>query len=285
MPARHVRAGRAGAGVLLALLTACERVVTVSLATEAPRLVVEGRIESPRDGRPDVPRVRLTTTQPYFDARPASPVTSAVVRLSDGVGPPIALTAGPAGDYVGAALTVVPGRVYTLEVTWNGDRYVAVDTAADVVAIDSLYLTPISGTPNDRRAELDFRDAAGRPDAWLWDQWMDGVRVRGADTTSVHRAIGTDEGLDGRIVRGFAPYGDVPVGVGVTVRVRQQGISASVRAFYVALNAQLQNDGSPFGQPSISVVGNVRNVTTPSRRASGYVSVGRYDERTVVRTR
>lgn len=273
----------ASACLSLSLLAACERVVTVSVPTEAPRLVVEARIESPRTGAPDVPRVRLTTTQPYFDARAATPVTGAVVLLSDGVGAPRPLTADADGAYVGAPLVVVPGRVYTLDITWDGDRLVAVDTAADVVAIDSAYFAPIDGTANDRSATLDFRDAPGRPDRYLWDQWVDGMRVGGGDSTSRSRAIASDDGFDGRIVRGFSPYGGVAIRVGATVRLRQRGISPSVFDFYAALNDQLLNDGSPFAQPMVSVKGNVRNLSTPARRASGYFSVGRYDERTFVR--
>lgn len=285
MRARSDVAALAGACLCLSLLGACERVVPIEVPAESPRLVVEGRIESPRNGAPDIPRIRISTTQPYFEDRPATPVTGAVVLLRDGTGPPIPLVAGAAGEYVGAPLTVVPDRVYSLEITWGGEEFVAVDTAADVAPIDSLYFTPLAASPNERRATLSFRDVPGRPDRYLWDQWVDGVRLRGPTASLRFRPIASDIGIEGSAVSGFAPFHSVAIPLGATVRVRQQGISRTTFDFFVMLNDQLARDGWPFSQLPASVKGNVRNRTTPARRPSGYFSVGRYDERTLVRTR
>lgn len=266
--------------------TACERVVSVTLPTEPPRLVVEARVESPRSGVAEVPRIRLTTTQPFFGARGAPPATGAVVVLRDALGAAIPLTEGAGGEYTGAAQVIVPGRVYTLEITWGGDLYVAVDTAADVAAMDSLFFAvPRPGGPGPRtgrRAMVNLRDPAGRANFYLWDQWVNGTRVLGADSTSFGRSVVNDIGLDGRTIRSFAPYPGVVIPPGATVRMRQRGLSASAFDFYIALNEQASNDGSPFALPPSSVRNTIRNTTTPARRASGYFSVGRYDERTAV---
>jgi len=285
MRSRTELAACAGACLLLFLVGACERVVSIAAPSETPRLVVEARIESPYSGAPDTPRIRLTTTQPYFDAGPAAPATGAVVLLRDGVSPPMSLTAATGGEYVGAPMTVVPGRLYELDITWDGDHFVAVDTAADVAPIDSVYFGTTRESSADGRATLAFRDAPGRSDYLLWDQWVNGVRLGGPDASLRRRPIASDNGFDGLVVLGFSPFDGVAVPIGAAVRVRQKGISRAIFDFHAALNEQLARDGWPFSEPMSSVRGNVRNRTTPSRRPSGYFSVGRYDERTRVRTR
>lgn len=277
-----------GLAVLLLSTAACERVVSVRVPSEAARLVVEARLESPRTGAAEVPRVRLTTTQAYFDAQRPPAATGAVVVLRDNAGGTVPLAETSAGEYTGPAQIIVPGRVYTLEITWGGDRYVAVDTAADVAALDSLYFAlPPAGFPGRRtglRATIDFRDPGGTTNHYLWDQWINGTRVLGADSLTFSRAVITDVGLDGRAIEGFAPYAGVVVAPGATVRLRQRGLSPTAFDYFVALNEQLSNDGSPFALPSTSVRNTIRNLTSPSRRASGYFSAGRYDERTAVLT-
>lgn len=277
------RVGLAGLVGLLLGSTACERVVTVTVPTEAPRLVVEARLESPVSGAAEVPTVRLTTTQPYFEARPPRAASGAAVVLRDDAGGTVPLTEAAPGEYRGPARIIVPGRLYTLDITWGGDRYVASDTAADVAALDSLYFAlPPAGLPGDRRglrATIDFLDPEGTTNYYLWDLWINGSRQLGFS-----RAVISDVGLDGRPIDGFAPFGDIVVPTGATVRMRQRGLSARVFDYFATLNEQLANDGSPFAVPSSSVRSTVRNVTTPSRRASGYFSVGRYDERTAVLT-
>lgn len=269
-------------------LTACERVVNVTLPTETPRLVVEARIESPRSGAADVPRVRLTTTQPYFDAQQPPAARGAVVVLRDALGATLTLTESSPGEYTGPAQVIAPGRAYTLDITWGGDRYVATDTAADVAPLDSLYFAlPPAGFPGTRsglRATINFSDPGGTTNYYQWDQWINGTRVLGVDTLSFGRAIITDLGLDGRPIDGYAPYVGIVIPAGASVRLRQRGLSASAFDYFVALNEQVTNDGSPFALPSTSVRNTIRNVTTPAKRASGYFSVGRYDERTAVRS-
>lgn len=274
--------------VTVLLLGACERVVDVDVAEGPRRLVVEARLERILGSASGNQSVRLTTTGSYFaDALPSA-ARGAVVRVTDDLGVVSPLTESSApGVYATNALVVNRGRSYTLRIDFEGQRYEATDRTVTVTPIDSLYFeAPKPGRFSGEggvRASIDTRDPAGEKNFYLWDQFVNGVRLLGPDSAFKLRIIAPDDAVDGKPVLGYQPFEGVDIPVGATVLVRQIGISEAMYRYYFALSDQVSGDGSIFSVPPSSLRGNVANRTTPSRPALGYFGVSEVGEARAVR--
>jgi hypothetical protein len=128
------------------------------------------------------------------------------------------------------------------------------------------------------RATIDFTDPRGTKNFYLWDQYVDGVRLIAADSSFRYRVVGADDFLNGTEVTGFQPYDGIAVAPGQEVLVRQLGISEDAYRYYSALSEQTTNDGSPFGVPSASLRGNVTNLTSAAHFPLGYFIAGEVAE-------
>lgn len=270
---------------LLAMVTACERVVDVRLPEGERYLVVEGRIEKVQGKASVVQRVRLTTTDAYFSDSAPPPALGASVRVIDDAGRTLAFTPSPTepGVYESLPFAAELRRRYTVQIDWEGDRYEGSDTLDAVAPIDSLYFlernTPV-GPREGLRATIDTFDPPGVRNYYLWDQLVDGVRLIAPDSSFRIRVIANDDLVEGQRVREYQPYSGIPVSAGQLVTVRQIALSETAYRYYLALSDQVSNDGSPFSVAPASVRGNVANRTRPGHRALGYFMAGEVAEAT-----
>jgi len=275
---------------IVVLLTGCERVVALDVSEGPVRLVVQGRLERVRGRVSGEQAIQLSLTAPYFSGQATPPARGAVVTVTDEFGrvTPFVESA-TAGTYVTNQLVVVLGRRYTLGITYEGQRYESQEVAVPVAPIESLYFDVpkpgrFSGT-GGVRATLDLEDPAGVENFYLWDQFIDGVRVLGPDTTFKYRVTAPDRTFDGLLVEGFQPYEGIDIPAGSEVVMRQVGLSEPMYRYYVALSEQVSSDGSPFAVPPGSVRGNVANRTDASRHPLGYFHVAQVAEARLRRTR
>jgi len=272
--------------VLLALCAAllgCERVVDLDIAEGPRRLVVEARLERVLGAVSGTQVIRLSTTSPYFDAAASPAAHGAVVTVTDDAGGVTTFTeSGVAGVYTTSQLVVVAGRGYSLRIDYDGGRYEASEVAQSDAPIDSLYLdTPQPGRfsgSDGVRATIDFADPAGARNFYLWDQYVNGIRQLGPDTSFKYRVSASDDAFDGILVEGFQPYEGVDIPPGGAVLLRQIGLSEAMFRYYFALSDQVSADGSPFSVPPAGVRGNVANRTDPSRFPLGYFFVAEVSE-------
>lgn len=260
--------------MLVALSAGCERVVDLDLSEGTRRLVVEGRLERVLGNVSSHQVIRLSTTSPYFADQVQPPAMGAVVRVTDDAGHMVAFTEVLPGQYETDALEVVVGTRYTLRITWGGEDYQASDVAQGVAPILDLYFDPpkpgrFSGEEGVR-ATIDLEDPVGVDNYYLWDQFIDGVRVLGPDSTFRYRVVAYDDAFDGILIRGFQPYEGIDIPRGATVVMRQVGLSEDMYRYYFALSDQVSSDGSPFAVPPASVRGNVANVSDPLHYPLGY---------------
>ncbi|MEP6833079.1 MAG: DUF4249 domain-containing protein [Gemmatimonas sp.] len=257
------------------MLAGCERVVTVDLEEGPKRLVIEARLELVKGRANTNQRIRLTTTDAYFSNTTPPAARGAVVQVADNAGAvfPFTESTTEPGIYETTAFAGAVGRIYTLSINYQGDRYQSSEQLLSVAPIDSLYFIestfPINAT-GGLRATITFRDPRGRKNFYLWDQLVNGVRILSSDSTVRGRVVISDELGDGQRLRDFQPYDGVRVESGELVTVRQSAISENVYRFYVALSEQASNDGSPFGVAPASLRGNVTNVTSPVHFPLGY---------------
>jgi hypothetical protein len=270
-------------GVALLTLTACERVVSVDVNEGPRRLVVEARLERVLGSATGAQAIRLSTNASYFsDAMPPA-ARGAAVRVTDNLGNAATFVeSSTAGVYVTNALIVDRGRTYTLRIDWEGQRFEGTEQTMTVTPIEALYFDPpkpgrFSGE-GGVRATIDTRDPGGEKNFYLWDQFVDGKRLLGPDSSFLMRIIAPDDAVDGKRVIGFQPYEGIDIPVGSSVLVRQIGISEAVYRYYFALSDQVAGGGSIFAVPSASVRGNVANRTNPRQPALGYFYVSEVSE-------
>jgi Domain of unknown function (DUF4249) len=261
----------------------CERVVTLN-APEAPkRLVVEARLERVLEAVSGSQRITLSTTDAYFSRTAPPPARGATVRVVDDSGRAVAFTESAAtpGVYTTTALTIVPGRSYTLRITYDGNEYTSTEKALPAVKVDSMYFAErlgLIGPKGGLRATISVNDPPSVKNYYLWDQFVDGRRLLSDDSSSFGRITTDDEFFDGGNVADFQPFGGIVVKSGQLVVVRQAAISQQAQQYYEALTSQAINDGSPFGIAPANLRGNVVNTTQPTKPALGYFIVAGVSE-------
>ena len=277
-----------GLALGLASLTACERVVSITLPNSPPRLVVEARLERIRGAVTGKQEIHLTRSDGYFARGEPSPALGANVRVTDSAGRvfPFVASGTRPGYYETSTLEIQTGALYTLRIGLNGEEFTATERVEPGVPIDSLYAALADGqgsagvgppaTGGGLRASLNFVDPKGQKNFYLWDHFINGKRSVVTDTTEFgfYRAVASDELFDGITVEKFQPYGGIQVFAGQQIMLRQIAISAQAYRFYNALSIQATNDGSPFSVQPTSVRGNASNVTNPGRPALGYFIAG-----------
>jgi hypothetical protein len=272
---------------LLLALGACERVVDLDVPEGPKRLVIEARLERVIGRVNGNQAITLTTTASYFSDAPPPPGTGATVRVTDDAGTVVTFVETAPGRYTTNQLTLRIGTEYRLTITYDGQTYESTETAMSVATIDSLYLEAprpgrFSGTKGVR-ATIDLTDPPGLGNFYLWDQFIDGARVLGPDSSFKYRMVAMDDAVDGLEIKGFQPYEGIDIPVGSTVVMRQIGLSERMFRYYFAFSDQVSADGSPFAVPPASIRGNVSNVTDPSRFPLGYFYAAEVAEARVTR--
>jgi hypothetical protein len=284
------RARRVALLLSLAMASACERVVDITVPTIETRLVVTGRLELIRGAPSGQQQITLTTSAPYFEAAGPPPARGADVRVIDsrGVTTLFREQATAPGVYVTDSLIPAINRGYTLRIRWNNETYEGRDSLLPVAPIDSFYFAERTGlfAPPDvsdepgPRATIDFRDPPGVENYYVWDQFIDGRRLVVADTSFRFRTMERDAFFNGARVRGYQPYSGVGLRSGQLVRFRHMSMTAQGYRYYLTLNNTSLGDGSPFAIPPASLRGNIANLTRATVPALGYFLTAEVDERT-----
>ncbi len=274
------RAAFLGAWLVLA---ACERVVDLNIP-EGPRLlVVEARLERVLGAVSGNQTIKLSTTSSYFSGSVPPPAAGAVVRVTDPRG--IATTfveSAVRGTYTTNALPVVRGGIYTLNIDWEGNRYEATDTTRAVAPIDTFYFADVKpgrfSGDKGVRATISFVDRPNEMNFYLWEQYVNGVRQLGPDSSTKLRIIASDDGYDGLPINGLQPFEGIDIPRNADVLIRQVALSQDMYRYYFALSDIVGADGSPFSVPPSNLRGNIANRTNPIVPAVGYFFVAEVAE-------
>ena len=121
-------------GFLLSLLvTSCEDIIDVDLRSVDPELVIEGvvRLDAPAE-------VLITKTKDFSSTNDYTPITDAVVVISDNDGNSEQLQPNASGRFMAASIIGKVRKTYHLSVTYENKEYTATSTMPAVVEIDSL---------------------------------------------------------------------------------------------------------------------------------------------------
>lgn len=174
----------------LLLLSSCEEEIDLQLPETEARLVVDGLITNEYKRH----TVRLSLSDNFSLDEPHPTVSGAVVTIDDG-DQNFSLTEKAPGVYQTDSLSGLVGKVYKLEVLWEGNRYKARDSLTEVLDPE---LPPI--TEFEARFEFEYRrHLFGLPEANRWElNIIPDDSPPELDTTRFGQQIGVKVYSDGR---------------------------------------------------------------------------------------
>lgn len=115
-------------------MVSCEKVVHLDLNTAEAKIVIEGNISSD----PGPYMVTITTSGDYYTAEGIMPITGAAVVISDDIGNVDTLTENTEGVYLTNEIEGESNRTYSINVSYNGEKYSGTEYLPHKICIDSL---------------------------------------------------------------------------------------------------------------------------------------------------
>ncbi len=123
------------------LISSCQKVVTLNLASTPPQLVVNGFVTD----QPGPYTINLTQSVAFYQDNVFPAVANAKVVLNDNLGNSETLINAGNGNYNSSVLQGTPGRTYTLTIVANGSTYSGSSTMPPGVPIQSLTIDSTGG--------------------------------------------------------------------------------------------------------------------------------------------
>lgn len=227
--------------VLVILLYACQRVVSIDLNQANPQMVIEGVVTN--QGGPY--KVVLSKTGDYFTPSLTFPqVSNALVVINDNAGIADTLNNAGGGTYVSSHLQGVPGRVYTLRVFAEGKEYDATSPMPEKVRIDTLIALPMREFDGDRGYNLYivFTDPSETPN---WYRVEAHTHQAPVDSVTGRRFLLFNDKLTNGSQTTFRIRAARSANPGDTVTVRLYSIDKGTYDYYNTVNDVLASDRSP----------------------------------------
>lgn len=138
---------------IVIIFSSCEKVILVDLNSTDPKIVIEAEIADQ-----SYCTVKLSQTVNFDQPNVFPAVTGATIKLSDNLGNTETLIEASAGNYIGATLSGVPGRIYNIEITTNGKTYKASSTMPQALNIDTLIIEDYTGHISGKVVNAKYTD-------------------------------------------------------------------------------------------------------------------------------
>lgn len=254
---------------------ACEKIVDIEIPSEAPRLVIESQIYNIKD----LWKVKLSSSQPYFNQDSAIDISTAIVYIYELGGDTVYLHYSDTGMYVSSdSHQCIVGQYYQLNVLYKGETYSAIEELQNANPIDTLMFFFLP--PNDRSFPTgNYVFIQGQPDTTRKNFYVfktyknDTLNSTTLDddafgsVTLLNSNFNVDDIL-GEIANDKQPR---PIEFGVkngdVIVVDQFAVSEQYYNFLGDLIAQRNRSGTPFDPPPANPNNNL------NRGAMGYFSV------------
>ena len=246
---------------------ACEKIVEVDLPSEENRLVIEGQITSTKEPW----KVRLTSSQPYFNQNEATTISNAIVRITGTDGQDILLSHTDTGMFVSDdSLTCTVGESYTLNVSYDGQSYEATEELNQGFDFDTLatYFLPDNNgfIQSGYYIFIQGKENPETGDYYLFNAYKnDTLQSPQLDSDEFGSVSYLNENFDAKNIIAELALGKTPrpfpftVEPGDSIRVEQFVISRAYYQFLIDLSIQQGRSGSPFDSPPANPNNNLSN--------------------------
>ncbi len=256
--------------LIIFTLNACTDVIDVDVPEALPRLVVEASIDWEKGTLGNEQTISLSLSTPYFDDSTTLVTGASVVIKNSSNNAEFVFADMNDGNYTTSNFQPVINQVYTLEIIYNGETYLAEEVLTPVVDIAELKQARVGGF-DDEALEVDilFDDPINEENFYLFkfqeegdllpellaipDEFADGNRMKVFYEKEEDEDINQDE---------FMP-GDVAY-------IDFYGISEQYYNYINLLIDQYENAENPFGTIPANLKGNCTNSSNPDNYAFGY---------------
>ncbi|WP_036154246.1 DUF4249 family protein [Maribacter forsetii] len=262
--------------LLLALFTVaiigCEDVIDVDVQTDTLRLVVEASLDWEKGTTGNEQLITLRTSTPFFETESTNVTGAEVTVTNNATGEVFLFTDQNNGTYTTSTFEPQLEATYTLEILYDGERYVAEDTMNPVPDITDIYQDTEDGF-DDETIELHivFTDFEEEGDNYLFKFERPQDLLPTLET-------GDDEFINGNEVDWWYEIDDdedeeiKPLLPGDVVNISMHGISRSYFNYIDIVIDQMGGVGI-FEATPVDVKGNCINTTNPDNYAHGYFRV------------
>ncbi|SDS50401.1 protein of unknown function [Maribacter dokdonensis] len=254
------------------ILTGCTDVIDVDVQTDTLRLVVEASLDWEKGTTGNDQEITLRTSTPFFDTQSTNVTGAEVTVTNNATGEVFRFTDQNDGTYTTSTFQPQLFATYTLEIVYNGERYVAEDTMNPVPNITDIYQDTEDGF-DDEAIELHivFTDFEDEGDNYLFKFERPQDLLPTLET-------GDDEFINGNEVDWWYEIDDdedeeiKPLLPGDVVNISMHGISRSYFNYMDIVIDQIGGVGI-FEATPVDVRGNCINTTNPDNYAHGYFRV------------
>lgn len=247
------------------ILSSCQDVIELDVASKASKLVVDGWIDSD-----SVPKIYLYKSQPYFESKEYPKVTGAIVTLNDGSNS-VNLNESIAGSgfYTTNVMKGIVDKTYTLTIQYENKTYTSVSTMPKTIAqFDSIYFRPLPfGQPGQAPrivTNFAYQEYPEKGNCYMARFSRNGVMdLKNLNFTD-------DQFINGNHIT------DVFVGEevfsGDTIRLEAYGITKEYFGFLNQIISNVYQQQGLFSPPLAPYKGNISNDALGFFRTSGMIA-------------
>lgn len=254
------------------IFTGCTDVIDVDVQTDTLRLVVEASLDWEKGTTGNDQVITLRTSTPFFDTQSTNVTGAEVTVTNNATGEVFLFTDQNNGTYTTSTFEPQLEATYTLEILYDGERYVAEDTMNPVPDITDIYQDTEDGF-DDETIELHivFTDFEEEGDNYLF-------KFERSQDLLPTLETGDDEFINGNEVDWWYEIDDdedeeiKPLLPGDVVNISMHGISRSYFNYIDIVIDQMGGVGI-FEATPVDVKGNCINTTNPDNYAHGYFRV------------
>lgn len=243
--------------------SSCTKVIDIDLNKSNPQYIIEGEVTN----AVAVQTVHITRSVNFSEDNNYPAVTNAVVIISDDAGNLDTLIQNEPGYYKTTKIAGIPGRTYKMEVSVDGQRFIASSKMPESVLIDTLRMEerPSFGK-NIKAPTVTFHDLVGTGHYYYFMVYRNHHRIKTL-------YIDDDQASDGAIINRFLPDADSSYNIGDKVCVDLQSITKEVYEYYFSLQQTI-------GQSSATPANPVTNIS--GSNVLGYFSAHTADRRKLI---
>ena len=259
---------------LLTLTASCTDVIDVDVPEGPIRLTIEASLDWEKGTPGNVQTILLSTSTSFYDNQNPAPVSGAVVNVTNNnTGAVFNFVDQNDGRYTTDSFIPILQNSYTLDVTYNGERYSGTETLFPVSDFSEIFQSKEDGEDDEvLEINVSFQDPADIENYYylrfhshndllpelfdIKDEFIDGN-----EATFYYEKTEDEENN----IREFEP-GDM-------VDIKLYGISESYYNYMQLLIEQFESVGDPFSSTPVTLVGNCINLDDPSNPPYGYFRV------------
>ncbi len=226
--------------VFILLFSSCEKVINLNLDQTAPKIVIEGILTDLNVNH----LVSLSYTKNFENNNKRVPVSGALVVLKEESGATIFfIEQGKSGNYFSSKFKGIPGKKYTITVTFNGNNYTAISIMPFPVQLKLLNQIELAFFGETKKLiQTNYNDPIG-----IENFYYNKVYVNGLKRGSLY--IESDRFNDGKEVKNTIFISDPDLKKGDKVQIQFLTIDENVYKYLFSIS-QISGNGGPPTTPA-----------------------------------